>query len=67
MARTKIEDDVEVFRLACLTVDLDRKELAALRRVAKRLTYQWNRQTVTNARHRARHGPIDLLSEIPKW
>jgi len=62
-----LDDDVVVFRLACLTVDLERRELAALKRVARRLSRDWNKRTVTNARHLARHGPIDLVSEIPKW
>jgi hypothetical protein len=64
---TKLDDDVVVFRLACLTVDLERRELSALKRVARRLTRQWNKRTVTNAAHLERYGPIDLVSEIPRW
>ncbi len=63
---TALEDEVKAFRLACLTEDLDRGERAALRRLAKRLERRWNAQTVTNARHLAKHGPIDLKAEVPQ-
>jgi len=62
---TALEDDVRVFELALLTEDVDRSERAALRRVAKRLERRWNAKTVTNAKHLAKHGPVNLTGLIP--
>lgn len=63
---TALDDEVAVFRLACLTDDIDRTERAAMRRVAKRLQRRWNAQTVTNAERLARLGAIDLMAELPE-
>jgi hypothetical protein len=62
---TALDDSVKVFRLACLTEDLDRSERAALKREAKRLERRWNARTITNRKHLEQHGPIDLKREIP--
>lgn len=62
---TQIEDDLKVFRLALLTEDRDRGEQAAMMRVGKRLEKRWNKETVTNNRHRDRHPErLKLQDEI---
>lgn len=59
-----IEDELAVFRLALLTEDRSNAEQGAMRRVGKRLEKRWNKQTITNEAHRAKHGDLNLADEI---
>lgn len=59
----RLEDERTVIELACLTQDRTRGEHAALRRVARRVTREWNRRTITNKPERFEH-PIDLEAVV---
>lgn len=59
----RLEDERAVVELACLTGDRTRGEHAALRRVARRVTRQWNTRTSTNKPERYNH-PIDLEADV---
>lgn len=43
----RLDDEVTVFRLACMIEDLGRGERSAMQRVAKRLEREWNLQSST--------------------
>lgn len=75
---TKLEDAIAIFRLALLTEDRTKREQAALKRTAERLTRRWN----SNARggfgrpsleRRRKLGRINLVAELeaetvqPEW
>ena len=49
---TKLDDEVVVVQLACETRDRDKREHAALLRVAKRIDKQASRRVVTNTHPR---------------
>lgn len=59
----RLEDERVVLELACLTEDRSRREHAAMKSVAHRITQQWNRRTVTNKRARYEN-PIDLVGLV---
>ena len=66
-----LEDDRLVLELACLTEVRSNGEHAAMKRVAKRVTQQWNRRTVTNKPERY-DNPVDLVALVestrePEW
>lgn len=58
-----LDDDRTVLELAMLTESRTRSEHAAMKRVARRLTREWNRRTSTNRPERFEH-PVDLLADV---